>query len=179
MNDADVDEHGILKVGHISAAFGIKGWVKVHSDTSPRENILGYRPWYLRRNNRWEQVEVAEGSPHGKGVVARLAGIEDRNAAELLAGLEIGIPEAALPRLGRNEYYWRDLIGLTVVTADGALLGVVDHLVETGANDVLVVKACPGSVDEAQRLLPWVKGQVIRSVDTDAKRIIVDWGLDW
>lgn len=174
-----MEAHDILRVGHISAAFGIKGWVKIHSDTSPRENILGYRPWFLQRNGCWEPVDVEEGSAHGKGVVARLRGVEDRNAAELLAGLEIGVPESCLPKLGRNEFYWRDLIGLSVVNTEGVLFGVVDHLVETGANDVMVVKPCPGSVDEARRLVPWVQGPVVKRVERDAKRIIVDWAQDW
>lgn len=169
----------VLKVGHVSAAFGIKGWVKVHSDTAPRENILGYRPWLLRRNGGWEPVTVAEGSAHGKGVIVRFEGVTDRNRAELLAGLEIGIPLSSLPALDEGEYYWRDLTGLAVVNRQDVLLGVVDHLVETGANDVMVVVPCPGSVDDARRLVPWVRGPVVQRVDRDAKRIIVDWEQDW
>lgn len=170
----------ILKVGHVSAAFGIKGWMKIHSDTSPRENILAYRPWFVRRPGKiWEPVDVEEGSPHGKGVIARLSGIVDRNAAEALAGLEIGIPEASLPELGRDEYYWHELIGLSVVNAQGQLLGVVGSLVETGANDVLVVEPCAGSVDDVPHLLPWVRGRVVKRVDREAKRIVVDWEQDW
>lgn len=174
-----MEQEDILRAGHIAAAFGIKGWVKVHSDTAPRENILGYRPWYLLRNGRWEQVEVAEGQAHGKGVIARLRGVEDRNAAELLAGLEIGIAASALPKPKRGEYYWRDLVGLEVVNAEGVLLGVVDHLLETGANDVMAVHPCAGSVDEARRLVPWVMGQVVQRVDLGARRILVDWQADW
>ncbi len=169
----------ILKAGRISAAFGIKGWVKVHSDTSPRENILDYLPWYLWRNGRWEQVEVLEGQSQGKGIIARLRGIDDRNAAEALAGIELGIEQACLPEPEEGEYYWRDLIGLQVVNTEGVLLGVVDHLLETGANDVIVVKPCEGSVDEAERLVPWVLGQVVQGVDPDGKRITVDWGVDY
>lgn len=122
---------------------------------------------------------MAEGQAHGKGIVARLRGIEDRNAAELLAGLEIGVPASALPKPRRGEYYWRDLVGLRVENVEGLLLGVVDHLLETGANDVMVVRPCEGSVDEAQRLVPWVQGQVVQRVEPDAQRILVDWQADW
>lgn len=169
----------ILKAGRFLGAFGIKGWVKVHSDTSPEENILGYRPWYLLRGGQWQEVEVAEGALNSKGPVVRLRGMEDRNAAETLNGVEIGIPASALPKLRRNEFYWRDLIGLKVVNTQGVLLGVVDHLLETGANDVMIVAACEGSVDDAERLVPWVQGAVVQTVDKAAGVIRVDWDTDW
>lgn len=169
----------ILKAGRILAAFGIKGWVKVHSDTTPRDNLLDYSPWYLWRNGRWQEVEVAEAASHSKGIVVRLKGVEERDGAEALSGIDIGVPAASLPKLPQGEFYWRDLIGLEVVNTEGVLFGVVDHLLETGANDVLVVKPVAGSVDEAQRLIPWVQGQVVQRVDTDAKRITVDWGVDY
>ena len=153
----------ILKAGRILGAFGIKGWVKVFSDTDPRENLLDYTPWYLWRNGQWQAVEVAEMQVHSKGIVLRLRGVATAN----------------LPALSEGEFYWRDLIGLQVVNVEGVLLGVVDHLLETGANDVMVVKPCDSSVDETQRLVPWVRGQVVQRVDLDAKRITVDWGVDY
>lgn len=169
----------ILKVGRILGAFGIKGWVKVFSDTDPRENLLDYTPWYLWRNNQWQAVEVAEMQLHSKGIVVRLKGIDDRNMAETLSGIDIGVEMASLPALPEDEFYWRDLIGLQVVNTEGVLFGVVDHLLETGANDVMVVTPCDGSVDETRRLLPWVLGQVVQRVDREAKRIVVDWGVDY
>lgn len=169
----------ILKVGRLLAPFGIKGWIKVHSDTDPVDNILGYRPWHLFRAGHWQPVEVLEGQPHGKGLIVRLHGVDDRTAAEALGGLDIGVPATALPELDGDEFYWRDLIGLQVVNGEGELLGVVDHLLETGANDVMVVRSCSGSVDGQQRLVPWVLGAVVQRVDTDAKRIVVDWGVDY
>lgn len=169
----------ILKVGRLLAPFGIKGWVKVHSDTEPLDNILGYGPWHLLRNGQWQPAEVIEGQLHGKGLIVRLRGVDDRTAAEALGGVDIGVPAEALPALAEDEFYWRDLIGLQVVNGEGELLGVVDHLLETGANDVLVVKPCIGSIDGQQRLLPWVPGPVVQRVDKDAKRIFVDWGADY
>lgn len=169
----------ILKVGRLLAPFGIKGWIKVHSSTDPIENIFSYQPWHLWRNNQWLPVEVVEGQPHGKGFVVRLRGVDDRNAAELLGGVDIGVPADALPVLAEDEFYWRDLIGLQVVNGEGELLGVVEQLLETGANDVMVVKPCNGSLDGQQRLVPWVMGQVVQRVERDAKRIVVDWGADY
>ncbi|MFZ5698919.1 MAG: ribosome maturation factor RimM [Pseudomonadota bacterium] len=169
----------ILKVGRILAAFGIKGWVKVHSDTAPRENLLDYAPWHLWRNDRWQEIEVAEAQAHSKGIVVRLRGIEDRSAAEALAGIDIGVSAESLPALPEGEFYWRDLIGLAVVNTEGVLFGVVGELLETGANDVLVVKPCEGSVDQVQRLMPWVQGEVVQRVDMAAQRITVDWGVDY
>ncbi|MFZ5755338.1 MAG: ribosome maturation factor RimM [Pseudomonadota bacterium] len=169
----------ILKAGRFLGAFGIKGWVKVYSDTAPRENILDYRPWYLLRGGRWQAVEVAEGAVNDKGVIVRLKGMDDRNAAETLSGIEIGIAAESLPALPQDEFYWRDLIGLRVVNAEGVLLGVVDSLLETGANDVMVVVACEGSIDDGKRLVPWVRGEVVQRVDAGARTITVDWGPDW
>ena len=169
----------ILKAGRFLGAFGIKGWVKVHSETSPKQNLLGYSPWYLLRGGQWQQVEVAESAMHDKGPVVRLKGMDDRNAAEALSGIEIGIVAESLPALPKNEFYWRDLIGLKVVNAEGVLLGVVEELLETGANDVMVVVPCAGSVDDGKRLVPWVQGPVVQRVDTDARVIRVDWGTDW
>jgi len=169
----------MLKVGRVLGAFGIKGWVKIHSDTDPRDNILEYTPWFLWRNGQWQAVEVAEGQSQGKGIVVRFKGVDDRNMAETLVDIDIGIPTASLPALPEGEFYWRDLIGLQVVNVEGVLLGVIDKMLETGANDVMVVKPVNGSVDEVQRLVPWVLGQVVQRVEKDAKRIIVDWGVDY
>ena len=169
----------VLKAGRFLGAFGIKGWVKVHSETSPKANILDYQPWYLLRGGKWQAVEVAEAAMHDKGPVVRLKGMDDRTAAEALSGVEIGIAAESLPALPEGEFYWRELIGLRVVTMEGILLGVVEQLLETGANDVMVVVPCEGSVDEEKRLLPWVQGPVVQRVDTVARVITVDWGTDW
>lgn len=170
---------GILKVGRLLAPFGIKGWIKVHSDTAPAGNILDYSPWYLWRDGRWQAVEVAESAIHARGPVVRLRGIDDRNAAEVLNGIDVGVAAASLPVLPEGEFYWQDLLGLTVVNTAGVVLGVVAELLETGANDVMVVKPCVGSVDQQQRLVPWVRKSVVQRVDLAAKRIEVDWETDY
>lgn len=152
----------------------MRGWVRVYSYTQPRENIVQYNPWYLRRDHGdWQVTEPEEGRAHGKGVVARLAGCTDRDQAQLLTGYEIGIRRDQLPTLLPDEYFWDDLIGLQVLNIEGDDFGRVDHLLETGANDVLVVKG------ERERLIPFVMKQVIVEVDLDKGRIRVDWDKDY
>ncbi len=152
----------------------MRGWVRVYSFTQPRENIIQYKPWYLRRDNGdWREAELEQGRAHGKGVVARLADCADRDQAQLLMGYEIGIREDRLPTLRPGEHYWKDLVGLQVLNIDGEDFGKVDHLLETGANDVLVVKG------ERQRLVPFVMKQVIVEVDLEQGLIRVDWDKDF
>ncbi len=164
----------LIVVGRISGVYGIKGWVRVHSFTEPAANLFGYRDWMIRRGGQWQAIEIDTGREHGKGLVAHIVGIDDRNAAELIKGCELAVPRALLPALEQGQYYWYQLEGLTVLAA-GQCLGKVDHLLETGANDVLVIKPCQGSIDERERLIPWVQGQYVKQVDLEAKSIEVDW----
>jgi 16S rRNA processing protein RimM len=163
-----------LIVGRISGVYGIKGWVKIHSFTEPNDNLFGYRDWKIRRGDSWQDIEFDSGREHGKGLIAHIVGIDDRNAAELLKGCDIAVPRAQLPALEQGEYYWHQLEGLAVYSA-GQCLGRVDHLLETGANDVLMVKPCEGSIDSRERLIPWVQGQYVKQVDLEAETIEVDW----
>ena len=161
----------MLVLGRISGLYGVRGWVKVFSETEPRDNILAYNPWYLgeARSPR----ELAGGRRHGKGLVARLEGCEDRGQAATLIGLEIAVRRNQLPPPSADEFYWVDLEGMKVENLDGAPLGRVDHLFATAANDVLVVRG------DRERLLPFVWDQVIRDVDLARGRIQVDWDLDF
>ena len=163
----------LVTLGRVSGVHGVRGWVKVYSDTSPRENIVGYSPWYLRREGRTERVDVLSGRLQGKLVVASLAGIDDRDQAEALVGAEIAVPRAALPATRQGEYYWADLVGLAVVNRQGIELGRIERLFETGANDVIVVAG------DRERLIPYIWRQVVREVDLDDGRMIVDWDEDF
>ncbi|TCK18930.1 16S rRNA processing protein RimM [Thiogranum longum] len=152
----------------------MRGWVRVFSYTQPRENIVTYKPWFLRRDSgEWRETTLEEGRAHGKGVVARLADCTDRDQAQRLIGYEIGVDRNRLPVLPPGEYYWKDLIGLQVVNTQGDDFGKVDHLLETGANDVLVVKG------DRERLIPFVMKQVIVEVNPDQGRILVDWDKEF
>ena len=146
--------------------------MKVYSYTEPREAVLDYQDWLLGREGRWQRVVLAEGKRHGKAVIARLEGIEDRDAAAELTGSDIGVVRDALPDPGEGHYYWADLEGLTVVHEDGTELGRVAYLMATGANDVLVVDG------PHERLIPFVPEEVILDVDIAAGVIRVDWEWD-
>lgn len=167
---AEGDERRFVTLGRVSGAYGIRGWVKVHSDTSPRDNILGYSPWHLVRGAGREVWQVSGGRQQGKGLVAKLAGCDDRDAAEALVGAEISIPRDQLPATTEpGEFYWADLVGLRVRTQDGIDLGRIVRLFETGANDVIVVQG------DRERLVPYLWGHVVRAVDLEAGVMRVDW----
>ena len=156
-------------LGRVSGLFGVRGWVKIYSETDPREGIVSYSPWQLRVRNEWRPVEVESGQRHGKSVIAKLKGIDDRDAAAALIDAEITVSREQLPEAGEDEFYWADLEGLAVRTTEGVELGTVSHLIETGANDVLVVKG------ERERLVPFIREQVIRTIDLDQGLLVVDW----
>jgi 16S rRNA processing protein RimM len=158
-----------INVGNISGVFGVKGWVKVFSFTDIRENILNYSPWLLKKDSETRLVAVIDGKLQGKVVVAQLDGVNDRDRAASLMGWDIFITPDQLPKVAKGEYYWSDLIGLNVETDVGVQLGTVDGLLETGANDVLVVKG------ERERAIPFLQGKTIINIDLDAGKIVVDW----
>ena len=165
------NEQDLVVLGRISGLYGVRGWVKVFSHTEPRERIVQYSPWQVRLggpSGEWRSMVVAEGRRHGKGVIVRLEGIDDRDVAARLMEAEIAIHRDQLPELEPGDYYWTDLQGLEVVNREGVTLGRVDHLFETGANDVLVV------LGERERLIPYTDDTVL-GVDLEAGRIEVDW----
>ncbi|OQW65603.1 MAG: ribosome maturation factor RimM [Proteobacteria bacterium ST_bin11] len=163
-----------LNVGQVSGVFGVKGWVKVYSFTDPRENILQYSPWILKKNGKIQEIKLLGGRRQGSLVVAELQGISDRDIAAELMGADILIRKEQLPKANDGEYYWADLIGLDVVNEDGCKLGKVDHLLETGANDVLVVVH-----GELERLIPFLQQSTILKIDLGDGQITVDWDPDF
>ena len=161
----------LIVLGRVSGLFGVKGWVKIYSYTVPREAILDYRECLLGTDGKWTKAEFAEGQSHGKSVIARYVGVDDREAAAQLIGRDIAVSRDKLPQPDADEYYWADLEGLAVVSPDGTPLGVVSKVMATGANDVLVVKG------DKEILVPFIMHDVIHSVDLDKGEITVDW--DW
>lgn len=163
-----------MNVGQVSGVFGVKGWVKVFSFTDPRENILQYSPWFLQKNNQVKEYKLIGGRRQGSLVVAELQDVADRDQAAELMGSEILILKKQLPKPESGEYYWADLIGLDVQNQEGIRLGTVDNLMETGANDVLVV------VDgDTERLIPFLQQSTVIKVDLDNGLIVVDWDPDF
>lgn len=170
----------MIAVGRITSVYGIKGWVKVYAYTDPKENIFAYQPWQLvSESGERLDIEVKNWKLHGKGLIAEIDGYRDRNQAMQLAGMEIEVADDVIPPAPEGEVYWRDLIGLSVVTQDGKRLGVVKSLFETGANDVAVIKGDEASIDRKQRLIPWVPERYIVDIDLDAKQLTVDWQPEW
>lgn len=166
-------------VGRITSVFGVKGWLKVYSYTDPIEGILKYRNWTAVFDGRRVPVKLEDGRRHGPGIVVKLQGVDDRDQALAYCGADLVVPTAELPALEEGEYYWHQLEGLTVETGAGENLGRVSHLIETGSNDVLVVQATEASIDQRERLIPYLPDQVVRSVDLDAGRILVDWDVEF
>jgi 16S rRNA processing protein RimM len=158
-----------VTLGRISGVFGVRGWVKIHSFTEPRENVVTYRDWLLCHEGRERPTRVLEGQRHGKTVIARLEDIDDRDAAQALVEWEIRVPRSALPPPEPGEYYWADLEGLRVCTAEGVDLGLVVRMLETPAHDVMVIQG------ERERLVPFVQGRYVLAVDLAAGTITVDW----
>lgn len=163
----------LVPMGFVVGASGVRGWVKVVANTQYADSLFDYDSWWLGRDGKWREYRIEDGSVQPKSLNAKLEGVHDRDVAFAMKGMTVAVPRSAMPAAGEDEYYWNDLIGLTVVNRDGATLGVVEKLLETGANDVLVLK--DGMVE---RLVPFV-GPVIDQVDLAAKRITVDWGLDY
>jgi 16S rRNA processing protein RimM len=163
----------LINVGKISGVFGVKGWLKVYSFTAVREDILGYSPWLLKKAGVSKTVEVINGSLQGKALIAQLQDIKERTEAEALIGWDIFIHFDQLPKPAEGEYYWSDLIGVNVETTLGIKLGNVDGLLETGANDVVMVKG------ERDRAIPFIQGQTIVSINLESATMIVDWDPDF
>lgn len=166
-------DNSLVVVGAITAVHGVRGWVKVKSYTRPPGNILQYQPWLIRLEGEWHEVRLDDSRTQANGIIARLQGYDDRDQAQLLIGAEVATHREQLPPIDRQHYYWADLVGLEVISRDGHPLGTVDHLIETGAHDVLVVEG------ERQRLIPFVPGAVVVDVDLHGGVLTVDWEPDY
>jgi 16S rRNA processing protein RimM len=176
-------------LGRISGVHGVNGWLKVFSFTDPMEAIVEYDPWYIRPEKRhtendntaaWKKVRIKAGKRHAKTVIAKLEHCNDRDTALAYIGYEIAIEQVQLEQdRGENEYYWHELIGLRVINRQGVELGVVDHMMETGANDVVVVTENGEDNNNRERLIPWAMHQTIIRVDLQQGVLEVDWDPDF
>ena len=176
-----VSEKVIL--GRITGVYGVKGWVKIFSHTDPMEAIVDFNPWYIRAEGRkqspWTKVKLKAGKRHAKTVVAKLEHCNDRDQAMAYVGTEIAVELQQLEQQREKDaYYWRDLIGLRVINQQGIELGVVKNLLETGANDVLVV-VFEEEGEVRERLIPWTIDIAIVAVDIEKGLIEVDWDAEF
>lgn len=166
-NTAGNDQRVVL--GRIAGIYGVRGWVKLHSFTEPREAILDYRDCLLKEGDAWRAARILDGRKQGKGVVAHIEGIDNRDDARERIGAEIAVRREQMPEPGEGHYYWADLEGMAVIDKLGKELGTVDHLLATGSNDVLVVRG------DKEILVPFVVGTVILDVNLESGQIHVDW----
>lgn len=173
------DKSGLVTVGKVISVYGVKGWVKVMSYTDPKEDIFSYQPWQLASvNGSLQFVEVDDGREHGAGLVAHIVGLDDRELARLYCQRDILVDKDQMPALEKGAYYWYQLVGLKVYSSHGGqetLLGSISQMMETGANDVMVVSPCEASVDQRERLLPYLTGHYGLKVDLAAGCLMIDW----
>ncbi len=168
-----MSDQTLLKFGKVSGVFGIKGWIKVFSFTDPRDNILKYSPWILVKNSDSKTVKIIAGKLQGGSVIVQLDGFDSRNLAETLIGYDIMINQKQLPETQAGEFYWSDLIGLEVTNLQGIILGKVESLMETGANDVLIIQG------DRERAVPFLQGQTIVNIDLAEGCMLVDWDAEF
>jgi 16S rRNA processing protein RimM len=160
----------LVLLGRVVGVHGVRGELKLESYTEPRTQIFRYQPWRIRSAAGETTVHGCHGRTQGKGIVAEMPGVDDRDAAAALVGTEIWVARSVLPAPRPGEYYWADLEGLEVVTQDGVPLGRVSHLIATGANDVMIVRD-----GERERLIPFLPGHFVSDVDLERGRVTVDW----
>lgn len=163
----------IIVIGRFGRVHGIRGLITIHSYTEPRDNIISYQPWYAFINKQWHPIEVLDIESQAKQIVARVKGYPEREQVAALTQILIGASKEQLPALSEGEHYWHDLIGLSVVNLQDQSLGLVQEVIATGSNDVLVVEG------EKRHLIPYLLGQFIHQINLEQKVIIVDWDLDF
>lgn len=160
-------------MGRIAGAFGVQGWIRIHPYSDDPVGLTNSPQWLIGQDQAWREIEVTQWEVHGRAVVAKLRGVEDRDAASMLRGNEVAVPRQSLPPAAEGEFYWRDLVGLAVVNGVGEALGEVSEVFSNGAHEVLRVQD-----GAAERLIPFVPTYV-QEVQLEAGRIVVDWQRDW
>ena len=164
----------LVIMGRVVAPYGVFGWLKVLPDTEEFDGLLDYKTWWIGKDDNWRELKVESAKIHNDVLVVKLQGIDDRDAAVACKGKQIAVPRASLPKLKGEEYYWSDLIGLSVRNQQNVDFGKINDVFATGANDVIVAKSDAGQ----ERLIPYI-AQVILAVDLNAKIMLVDWDADF
>ena len=164
----------LVIMGRVVAPYGVFGWLKIVPDTEEFDGLLGYKKWWIGKDNDWRELAVKEAKIHNDVLVVKLQGIDDRDAAVACKGKQIAVPRALLPKLKSEEYYWSDLIGLAVKNQQDVDFGKISDVFATGANDVIVAKSDTGQ----ERLIPYI-AQNILEVNMVEKTMLVDWDSDF
>ena len=143
--------------------------MKIQSFTEELKTLGKFSSWFLSKDEiEWKEFKVESCSVQGRTMLSKIEHVNDRNDADELKGFLIGINKIDLPALEKGKYYWSDLIGLEVINQSGFNFGIIDSIMETGSNDVLVVK------DLKETLIPYLS-DVILKIDLDKKNVLVDW----
>lgn len=159
-----MNERRLVEVGRLGAAHGVRGWLKVQSFTDPPRRLFEWKRWLVGGR----EMKLLEARPQGNGWIARLEGVEERDAAGRLAGAMVSVERTELPPTAAREHYRADLLGFAAMNLEGALLGVVDHFVDTPGNAVMVIKGA------REHWVP-VTPQHLREVQVEARTLVVDW----
>jgi 16S rRNA processing protein RimM len=164
----------LVIMGRVVAPYGVLGWLKIHPNTQEFEGLLEYKTWWIGKDNDWRELAAMNAKIHNDVLVVKLQGIDDRDAAVACKGKQIAVPRAMLPKLENEEYYWSDLIGLSVKNLQDVDFGKISDVFATGANDVIVAKSDSGD----ERLIPYI-AQNILEVNMVEKTMLVDWDADF
>jgi 16S rRNA processing protein RimM len=174
--DIKVAGKELVVMGRIVAPYGVMGWLKVLPETETLDSLFDYDTWWVGKDNDWRELDVIEAKIHNDVLVVKLQGIDDRDAALACKAKQIAVPRTSLPKAGKNEYYWSDLIGVNVKNLQGVDFGQITDVFETGANDVIVINSA--DVGSQERLIPFT-AQTILEVSIAAKTMLVDWDADF
>ena len=179
MTDSSGAKSKKIVLGQIGKVYGVKGWLKLNSFTSPPANILEYPRLTVHFGERTELLQIDDFKKQQNGIKVHFLGYDDPEISQKLVGREVSVESQRLPELSKDEFYWHELKALEVVNLEGDNLGRVANLIETGANDVLVVRPSDQSLDQRERLIPYIRGSIVKKVDISLMRIEVDWGADF
>jgi 16S rRNA processing protein RimM len=170
----------LVVVGYVTGAYGIQGWVRIKPYSADADTLLQVKTWWIDKPDLHD-VEMLEAKNHSGDVVAKLMGVADRDAAQRLKGTTVQVPRSRFPALSDDEFYWVDLIGLPVENLQGEAIGMVGSMMDNGVHPILQITP-PGDPESgkaaAEILIPFVD-QYVKSVDLAARKITVDWGLDY
>ncbi|MFP3019474.1 MAG: ribosome maturation factor RimM [Arsenophonus sp.] len=165
-----------IVLGILGSSYGIYGWFRIFSYTEYTENIFKYQPWFIQRSGEWKRLKLEDWKYHNKDIIIKIKNIDNRNLSNSITNCKIIVDAKQLPVLKDNDYYWKDIIGCKVITTKGYNLGYVKNLMETGSNDVLIIKAnLKDAFHIKERLIPFLNEKVIKNIDLSTKIIKVDW----
>lgn len=165
-----------LVIGQFGRPYGIQGWIKLFSFTEISESIFKYKPWCIKQSNLFKLIKIKNWKKNNKVIIVKVDGINNRIQAEIIKNKKIFIDSNNLTKLESGSYYWKDIIRCTVINTDNYILGTVKEILETGSNDVLVIRSNINDIFKIkERLIPWLETKIIKNIDIYKKIIKVEW----